>query len=90
MWSPQRLIKQSGLVCQEFFQIASNFFQFGPSVQIADKGKWIGTYRAIDHSEAKLIIGKGTVLTKWDIMSTGDIVGVRIDGGINRPRRGRD
>ena len=41
------------------------FLPIGSTVQIADHGKWIGSYRVIAHASSNLILERGRYLFKW-------------------------
>ena len=40
-------------------------YPIGSTVQIADRGKWTGSYRVVAHASSNLIIERGTQLSKW-------------------------
>ena len=41
------------------------FYPIGSSVQIADRGQWLGSYRVIAHASSNRILEKGTQPSKW-------------------------
>ena len=45
--------------------IASTFIPIGAGVQISDRGKWHGEYRAIAHSAGNWVVAHGRRLLKW-------------------------
>ena len=44
---------------------AAKYSPIWPSVQIADRGKWIGTYRVVPHASSNLIVERGRRQLKW-------------------------
>ena len=44
---------------------AATFFAIGSTVQIADRGRRIGTYRAVHHASSNLVVERGRRLSEW-------------------------
>ena len=44
---------------------AAKYAPIGDGLQIADRGKWIGKYRAIAHSPGNLFVERGRMLLEW-------------------------